>query len=192
MGRAAALEWIRTEVCPGLGKGSAVKHPDGNSKIAAAAVQVLVIVHPGSACGSADFQYASRSIADAERQGLIDEFNSWAEGVIVIDGELSDELRHYPKLKSALDGVVALAKAKNLIAIRKTGGDPQQGRIIRAVLKSLKLSSQAAMFQVTGAWYYGENQGCVGDVCNVITSLGYQATVSSSALTGMSGPDDDR
>jgi hypothetical protein len=104
-------------------------------QVAAEPEKILVIVHPGSACGSADFNYGSRSAADAERNGLIHEWNNWQGGAIVIDGELSDELPDYPELNAALTGVVDRAKAAGRTSIREYGQDPAQMQVIRKVVK---------------------------------------------------------
>jgi hypothetical protein len=63
--------------------------------------KLLVIVHPGSACGSADFnlgKFEARAARDTLRGAIED----WEGGVIVIDGELSDELEHVPSLARAM------------------------------------------------------------------------------------------
>jgi hypothetical protein len=149
---------------------------------------ILVIVHPGSACGSADFNYNSKSIAGAERDGLIMEFDNWQEGVIVIDGDLSTELSDYPELNRAIINVLERAKQNGHISIRKRGDDQyvsNQEWAIKFLLKKFKLH-KGVRFQVTGAWALGEDEGggCVGSVCEAISSLGYTAEVSEMALTG--------
>lgn len=159
-------------------------------KRAAAGARILVIVHPGSACGSANDHYGSSSIANAERDGLVSEFNGWQGGVIVIDGELSDELPDYPQLNGALTGVLARAKQHGDVAIRQYGHDPDQIRVIKQILRKLKLPVDQVAFEVTGAWAYSEEEGCVTSVYDAITSLGYRADVSPTALTGTWGPDE--
>jgi hypothetical protein len=160
-------------------------------KTANAPLKTLVIVHPGSCCGSANDHYGSRSTANAVRDGLVYEWNSWQGGVIVIDGELSDELPDYPELNSALSGILARAKQNGLISIRRFGHDPDQVSVIKTLLKKLNLPTGAVHFDVTGAWYYNDTEGCVTSVYDAITSLGYKATISDYALTGQWGPNEE-
>lgn len=157
----------------------------------AAVAEVLVIVHPGSACGSANDHYGSRNTANGVRDGLIYEWNAWQGGVIVIDGEFSDELPRYPALNAALSGVLARAKQRGLISIRRYGHDPDQIRVINALLKKLKIPADQVRFNVTGAWYYNDSEGCVTSVYDAITSMGYKASISDFALTGKWDADED-
>ncbi len=147
-------------------------------------VRILVVVHPGSACGSADFNYNSRQTAEACRQRLIWEWRDWCGVVIVIDGALSDELPQYPQFNAALDELLTRARSGGFLAIRAPGDDPDQDRVITPVLRKWKLPKDGARFLVTGAWHYPGSGGCVGSVCNTIRALGYHATISPAALTG--------
>ena len=72
-----------------LGPGGEPESLWGNK---AYAQKILVVVHPGSLCGSADFNVGVDAAAKA-RQALIHEIQrATGAGVIVIDGDLSDEL----------------------------------------------------------------------------------------------------
>lgn len=63
--------------------------------------RVLVLVHPGSACGSANFNIGKFE-ARAARDALCSELDNWRGDVLVIDGELSDELEFYPSFDLAI------------------------------------------------------------------------------------------
>ncbi len=152
--------------------------------------QFLVVVHPGSACGSADFNYGSRKAAEAARQMLIRELRNWQGGVIVIDGALSDELQACAQLNEALSGLLARAVSAGLPAVRLPGDDPNQDRATASIIRRLKLSRNSVQFVVTGAWHYAGEKGCVGSVCRTIRDLGYQVAISPAALTGEAAPAD--
>lgn len=147
-------------------------------------LNILVVVHPGSACGSTDFNYGSRETAEVCRQRLIREWNGWHGGVIVIDNALGDELPDYPEFKAALDELIVRARTHDLPAIRVPGEDPAQERVIAAVIRKRRFPKDHTRFLVTGAWHYANDEGCVGSVYRTIQSLGYLVTISAAALTG--------
>lgn len=146
--------------------------------------QILVIVHPGSACGSADFNYGNRTTAEIYREALIREWRNWRGGVVVIDSALSDELPGYPHLKAALDNLLVRAAAAGRPAIRTRANDPKQNLAIGTLLRKWKLPKDQAQFLVTGAWHYPDDRGCVGGVCRTIRALDYRAEISPAALAG--------
>jgi hypothetical protein len=143
---------------------------------------VLVVVHPGSACGSADFNYGSREIAESCRQRLIEEWDNWAGGAIVLDGALTDELPNYVELSRALQDLLTRAEASNSIALRLEAPDPEQEGILEAALQEIQPSKHLTAFVVTGAWLYPGHLGCVGGVYRALQSKGYRAILSPAAL----------
>ncbi len=144
--------------------------------------RILIIVHPGSACGSADFQIG-KSHARAYRDGLVLEANNWGGGVIVLSGSLDDELGQswYNPLGPAIDAVLARAKASGLVAIRRVAHDPDQVGVILEILKDA--SYHGFQFVVTGAWAYEDRTGCVYSVEEAIQTLGLTVEVSDHALS---------
>ena len=63
--------------------------------------RLLVLVHPGSTCGSADFHHG-RQMATEERHHLADFIRRWEGHLVVLDNDLSDEISSYPLLQSAI------------------------------------------------------------------------------------------
>lgn len=53
--------------------------------------EILVIVHPGSACGSAEMNLGKDN-AQVQRLDMQQLIEGWEGGVVIIDGTLSDEL----------------------------------------------------------------------------------------------------
>lgn len=145
---------------------------------------VLVVVHPGSACGSADFnlgKYEARSARDE----LVSEIKNWTGGVIVIDGDFSDELPDYPALNEAILGVLFRAKLSGQVSDRRQGQDPAQVRVIGEVIDGLELDLLATTFHVTGAWHIADHPtmtGCVGSVQEELLRMGGKACVSEMAV----------
>lgn len=144
---------------------------------------ILVIVHPGSACGSADFNLGTN--AAKARKLLINDIAHWHHGVIVIDGELSDELTHPSNqpLHRAINLALARARDLKLTSIRQYGHDPDQVQVIQQVIKQLSLLPKNARFLLTGAWLHSrDGGGCVGSVHQALSEMNFCAVVRDSAL----------
>lgn len=144
---------------------------------------ILVVVHPGSACGSANFNLGTQEASQA-RASLVDELERWAGAVVVIDGGLSDELGDYPALKNALTDALKRAHISGAMSLRVEGEDPEQEDRIQEVIESMAPGLQAeAVFHVTGAWLdHQSGGGCVGGVVEKIRALGCTAVVCDSAI----------
>lgn len=137
----------------------------------------MVLVHPGSACGSADFNLGDG--AAELRNALAREVMEWEHDLLVIDGELSDELEHYPVMGIALDNA----------------SDRRDRRIVRLVACDLTLddwpSAVAHRFSsdwpggphdvtITGAWLHEDGGGCVNAVAQVISR--HRISISDKVL----------
>lgn len=70
----------------------------------------LVVVHPGSALGSANMNLGKFE-ARAARAALAFALEQWEGDVVVIHGEMSDELPYYPRLQEAIQGVLERNRA---------------------------------------------------------------------------------
>lgn len=146
-------------------------------------VNLLVLVHPGSACGSANFNIGKLD-AGAAREALISTLQSWQGGILVIDGELSDELPFYPSLDRAIKNALSSAVEHGQISRRVEGDDPDQMDRIREFVQEMPELQRSAHFEVTGAWYHPEDGGgCVGSVLKELERMGCRATLSDSAVT---------
>lgn len=155
-------------------------HGDMDDKM----TQILVVVHPGSACGSANFNLG-RSLADGSRDVLADEINTWRGGIVIIHGSLSDELPGYPRLKEALDGALERTRVEHLPSVEISGDDEADINQVAAIRQWAKGKPwrMAPVFTVTGAWYHPEDGGgCVGSVVDELRRLGHPAEVSDSAV----------
>ena len=164
-------------------KGRPGKHRSGFRAFPRSGTNILVVVHPGSACGSADFNYASAAVGEARRAALEKEWRSWKGGIVVLDGILSDELPKYSALNHALEEALLRAKNDDLLSLRLHDGDGEPARELQALLAGLYLPPEATRFIVTGAWLYPPCQGCVGSVYRTLRQMGYRAALSRAVLT---------
>jgi hypothetical protein len=148
-------------------------------------VPLLVLTHPGSACGSAD-NLLGRYDARASRDGLIIELNHWTGHILVVDGELSDEIPMYMTYSRALEGALHRAKNAGLIAGRIFACDnltPNWPPKVAKAVKAMKLQPDNPIV-VTGAWHCpGENFGCVNASERALVKAGFtQVRISDYAV----------
>lgn len=145
---------------------------------------LLLVVHPGSACGSADM-HLDRFEARAARSALCQELNTWHGGVLLIDGDLSSELPSYPLLNDALLGALARARAGGLIAARLKGCDNSSFTQVHAIGKfvdDMGAHLHGVKIRLTGAWYAADGGGCVGSVKRELARRGIDAEVADSVV----------
>ena len=140
----------------------------------------LVLVHPGSACGSATSNLG-RQAANEARDGLCHELRNWTGGVIVLDGELSDELPGFPELRNQINAALQRAASAGQVSIRRMADDPAQVDEIKKIIN--ELGARTATYVVTGAWYQStDGGGCVGSVIDALHESGCDADLSDYAL----------
>lgn len=151
-------------------------------KEATPAAQVLILVHPGSACGSADFNLGTLE-AQCARQSLVRELDGWRGAIVVMDGDLSDELERYPVLDLAIDQALNRARRAGLLAERHDAQDPGQIECAARLAASLQATARSHQFTVTGAWVEPGNGGCVGSVVERLRNLGCHAVVGKGAVS---------
>ena len=152
---------------------------------------ILVLVHPGSACGSANYNLG-RTEARAAREGLALELDSWQGGLLVIDGEFSDELDEYPLFAHAIREALERAKSDGLTCERVMGNDPEQQDRIREFIAADSQRASQSHFVVTGAWYHPEDGGgCVGSVIERLKEAGCSVVLADSAVSIEFDEDDD-
>jgi hypothetical protein len=148
---------------------------------------ILFVVHPGSACGSADFNLGIQD-AEAARGRLREAVDRWVGGVVVIDGFLSDELRQprYGALGAAIAGLLDRSFAAGLPAMRTRGCDSESDDQIAATRKAvadLGLDPARHAVEVTGAWHDPSGRsGCVTSVAQELSRLGFDVLVREDAV----------
>ena len=147
----------------------------------AATSPFLIIVHPGTACGSANMNLG-KSQASGDRDALANDINGWTGNVMVIDGDFSDELPYYSNLDHAIQNAVAKADIGFRIFGDDDISDDWVGDAMMA-LKKLNLPKDTA-FEITGAWHHPdhENTGCCNAMRDALRHVGYKANIRWSAL----------
>lgn len=150
---------------------------------------VLILVHPGSACGSASATLG-RQTAKCYREEIARDLKAHQGDVLVLDGDLSDELPQYPEFNKAIQDAVLRTKysmrqfACDNVGVHFTVLLPE---IIRA---SAWNDPARFRFDITGAWYYANNEsGCVNGVYEVLHELGFSCDVLDSAVRDPEGED---
>jgi hypothetical protein len=148
-------------------------------------VPLLVLTHPGSACGSAD-NLLGRFDGRAGRDGLKIELDHWRGHILVADGELSEEIPDYPTLATSLDRALAQAARDKLIAKRVFACDnltPNWPSKVAKTVKAMKLPPETPI-TVSGAWHCpGEAFGCVNATARALSRAGFtQVHISDYAV----------
>ena len=110
--------------------------------------RLLFLVHPGSVCGSANFNIGE-SKADWFRAQIQTDLDQWHGGIIVLDGELSDELTYYPELSTTINNAVYKAHQRSQISVRARADDPDHVDIALNLLRNMKLP-QDTPISITG------------------------------------------
>jgi hypothetical protein len=154
--------------------------------------RLMVLVHPGSACGSADFNLG-KSMANAGRDGLINDLNAWNDALLVLDGTLSDELDGYPALNSAINSAIARCSGQRIFADDDQTFDWVRKSVRKMMEMGVKKPSEVV---VTGIWYWPNDEaGCVNAVYDALVTVGVEHVImSDNAITDPAGdldPDDE-
>jgi hypothetical protein len=150
--------------------------------------KLLVVVHPGSACGSAS-DWLGWDRADTARERLAQDIREWNGSVLVIDNLLSDELWKYPALDTAINRALERATANGEVAVRLHGddgpgeGEPDQVDVAREFIEQQRLNPAEWEIELTGAWM-GKDSGCVRGVWEALRQDGLRADVRDSAVWG--------
>lgn len=132
----------------------------------------LIVVHPGSMCGSGDFNDPEN--AATGRAALIDAVAEWRGRCFVIDGFLSDELAlpEYEALGSALSG----GRIKRVFdCAARSRAFPQTS----LQYLSTRLLTDVPVY-VAGAWY-GQS-GCVRAITDGLRDMGFAPMLLQDAV----------
>jgi hypothetical protein len=138
--------------------------------------RILVVVHPGSACGSADFNLGTE--AGPAREALAVEIMTWPHAMLVVDGDLNDEIEHYAMLAIALENAGDVKERK---MIRVQACDPTEGwpEIVGKALDDEWPGGPHDVL-VTGAWVEPDDGGCVNAVVQAVGR--HRVAVAPTAL----------
>lgn len=137
---------------------------------------MLVVVHPGSACGSADFNLGLIP-ASQYRDRMARTIHDWDGEIVVVDGVQSSEIPVYAQISLALEN--AKERVSGFRRIEACWSDDDwQNRVYEEMGDG---AGRKAL--VTGAWYHREDDGgCVNAVLEVLGRRGYEPEVSPCAL----------
>jgi hypothetical protein len=149
-------------------------------------IPLCVIVHPGSLCGSADFDLG-REGGDSLRKAVLADLASLSGHVLVIHGELSDEIADYPDLFEGLQAMRARIKGERhsytSITACALGAEDWEQDVAAALAKLLKRIGHLPPCLITGAWFYGDGNGCVEAVAEIATQAGLTPKILPGAMS---------
>ncbi len=146
--------------------------------------EVMVVVHPGSACGSADFNMGEAQAREC-RARLVGDLDAWSGAVAVVDGSLSEELgdRRYRGLGAAVDAALARAGAERA-TVWACDEEGLTERAAGLVAEALGLATERDVVALTGAWYDPvRGHGCVNAVMEGFEALGFDVRVLPGAVS---------
>lgn len=171
-------------------------------------LKTLILVHPGSACGSADYN-VGWGIAGRVRGDIQEKLEAWEGHVVVLDGYLSVEI--YRGFADQITRALRRARESGALGLRLWGDDA--GEDPYDDWQGLSRNNQPAIFEnqedaarwlatwlqseeivVTGAWATKDGRsGCVNAVVDVLRErLPYaDVQVCASALYQEYMYDDD-
>lgn len=132
--------------------------------------EVMILVQPGSLCGSANSNL-SLDIASAIRADVASDIESWEGDLIVLDGFLSDEIPHYRVLDLALRA--ALEDDGGRRRVRLDADDPDHAEIAVEYLSRVGYP-KGTPISLTGAWFdEADQEGCVNATRDALTNAGF-------------------
>lgn len=134
---------------------------------------ITLMVHLGSACGSANFNLGDQRAQHA-RAGLLEDLQTVTGHLLVLAGGLDDEIADFAELLDALE--TALQPTPGGLRAQILAHDPDQVDITKAFVDRLGALAFEVSFEVTGAWLDdydpGERGGCVGSVYEALKAKG--------------------
>lgn len=145
--------------------------------------RAFFLVHPGSACGSANHNIG-KTDARMYREAIVEDLLAvdCDETFVWVTGELDDELRDYGNLDNAV--ACAAKSAGRYLKVHGYDGAPGAGPASLEAVKQLSLSPAEDEIFVTGAWFNSENDdyGCVNDAVLALRGAGFTVRVLGSAV----------
>lgn len=140
-------------------------------------IVAYILVHPGSCCGSANFNMGI-ILASAARSRLIDTLDhigtSPGHELFVLDGDLSDELGQFPALDHAIKAALARCAQNGRPSMRLQADDPDQVQVAQFLLDNNFFRDRQV--KLMGAWAEPDNDnGCVTSVKQVLDAGGIKA-----------------
>jgi len=145
----------------------------GPAKVWRPAQGLSILVHPGSLCGSADFNLSldeGDEVRVRTSQWLAEEVMGH---LLVLDNELSDEIGQYPMLDAMLSKALQACEAEGHCALRLPAEDPDHDQIGVAVLQAWEIPLSTPI-TLAGAWYDpSDDHGCVNALHKALLKAGF-------------------
>lgn len=150
---------------------------------------ILILVHPGSLCGSANANLG-KTEARAVRDYVIGDLNSWEGSVLVLNGFLSDELPSYPMLEESISDAVKRGEVSGF-GMQLQADDPEHAEIARDFLIQRGMEFDTPI-KLTGAWYDPDLKfGCINGTQDALTAAGFSNVIVMDSAALMDDGDDE-
>ncbi len=151
--------------------------------------KLLVLVHPGSACGSANSNIG-RGEAENFRRAMADDLRKHSGHFLVVDGDASSDLPYYGFLNTSISECLTRNGEAGFHAVRVFACDDYTDGwedIVTGKITNMGLQPTTPV-ELTGAWYCEDDSaGCVNAVNNDLTGLGFKCVVLDSAARDPEG-----
>lgn len=150
----------------------------------------MFLVHPGSALGSATFNLGA-SDARGARAALANELEGWTGHLIILSGEMDDEIRDYPMFAQTIRDAKARCRNRRRIVDTRLAHDPDQSTECLSAAADHAIPKDARIV-CTGAWASHGESGCVNSVHRALKNAGYtNVTISETAIYEAEDSEDD-
>lgn len=150
---------------------------------------LMVVVHPGSACGSANSSLGKGS-ANLYRAEIASDVQNHVGHILVVDGEFSDELPYYPMFNTAISNAVVHAKHAGYQGTRIKADDESTSDwtvLVANKIEAMGVQTDSPV-SLTGAWFCeDDSSGCVNATRAILTQRGFHCTVLDSAARDPEG-----
>lgn len=150
---------------------------------------LMILVHPGSCCGSADFNNG-RQDAEGSRAMIAHDLMSHTGPLLIVDGSGSDELPRYSILNNAIEGALKRNEEAGFFTKRVFACDdmtPNWASVVGRLVQKLKLQPGSRVW-LTGAWYFEDDSaGCVNAVYDQMSALGLRPDILDSVVRDSDG-----
>lgn len=144
----------------------------------------LLLVHPGSLCGSANMNLGHVA-AGRTRAAICADIDGWHGNFAVLHGMLSDEIERFHTLHRSIQDAAGMARKGGFKTVERFGCDCEEPGIedgLEDILKELAADPDTDRFVLTGAWFDpARKTGCVTAVEKLLLEKSFQCLVLDSA-----------
>ncbi|MDF8362043.1 hypothetical protein [Achromobacter anxifer] len=107
------------------------------------------------------------------RDAVTTTLQNWNGGLLVLHGDLCDELCWYPQLRKAIDNALTRSRAAGGLCEAVEAPDPDHPEIALKLLRAWGATTGAPL-RLTGAWFDPTDaSGCINSTCEALRLAGF-------------------